>query len=169
MNKRFHDCGIRIHPKKTKVIYCKDKLRNGNFSKVSFTFLGYEFKARPTRNLKTGLVFMGFNPAIPRTTLKQMRKIIKFKWKIGISSNLSLEELAVRFNPIIRGWINYYGKFFKSSLHSLARYLNETLCKWARRKYLKLRRRRSETYRWLKRVFNDQPRLFAHWEHFKVY
>ena len=81
----------------------------------------------------------------------------------------SLQDLAKDFNPIIRGWFQYYGKFYVSSLKILSRYLNDSIVKWARRKFKKLRIHKSEAYKWLRRVFKDNPFLFAHWKWFKVY
>ena len=134
---RFRECGLEIHPTKTKIIYCKDASRAKTYENTTFTFLGFEFIRRESKNTRTKAIFMAFLPAIGKDTLKLMRVKIKRKWKLGLQNHKSLNDLAREFNPVIRGWIQYYGKFYKTALKPLANYLNDQLKKWARRKFKK--------------------------------
>ncbi|MBT9137077.1 MAG: hypothetical protein DDT34_02164 [Firmicutes bacterium] len=97
-----------------------------------------------------------------------MRKEIKHTWKLHVRSDLSLEQLAEKFNPVIRGWIQYYGMTYKTKLGDLANYINMRLVKWARRKYLNLKIHKQRAYDWLARVYNANQALFEHWKLFKV-
>ena len=167
LTKRLAECKLEIHPGKTKIIYCKDANRKGNHQNSEFTFLGYTFKARLVKNSRCGL-FMSFVPALSDFAWRQMKDIIKHKWKISLITSRSLEDIAKAFNPVIRGWIQYYGKFNKSSLARLARYINGKLCRWFRKKYRNQNNQKIRSYEWLKQVFNSKSKLFAHWEHWKV-
>ena len=75
----------------------------------------------------------------------------------------NLEDLARMFNPIIQGWINYYGRYYKSALYPTLRELDRRLVRWATRKYKRLRRHRRRAEHWLHRIAKRQPALFAHW------
>ena len=166
---RFKECGLEIHPTKTRIVYCQDDARRAVFPCTEFKFLGFLFKKREVRNRRTGSLFMGFGPAIGNDTLKEMRRIIKRDWKLGISTHKSFKDLAYEFNPIIRGWIQYYGAFHRSALKPLAKYLDGVLRKWARRKFKSLRIHKVRAVEWLKRVHENSPKLFAHWSVFAVY
>ncbi len=67
------------------------------------------------------------------------------------------------FNAVIRGWINYYGAFYKSALYPALRHLDRKLALWATRKFKRLRRHRRRAEQWLRQVAQRQPGLFAHW------
>ena len=67
------------------------------------------------------------------------------------------------YNPIIRGWMVYFGEYRPSELRELMQRLNQRLRKWAMRKYKKLRRRKKKAKRWLRRVALKQPSIFCHW------
>ena len=45
----------------------------------------------------------------------------------------SVVGIAQKLNPMIRGWIHYYGKYRMSSLHRVFRLLNQRLTRWARK------------------------------------
>ena len=106
---RFNQCGLEVHPDKTKVVYCKDKTRRGKFSVTSFDFLGYNFKPRLVRS-RDGKMFVGFNPAVSSSASKAMRDRVR-QWKLKYRVELSLEEIAVYCNPVLRGWMQYYGAY----------------------------------------------------------
>ena len=78
-------------------------------------------------------------------------------------SDKSLDDLARMFNPMIRGWINYYSRFYKSALYPTLRHLNRILTRWAGRKYKRLGRHRRRAMHWLGRIATRQPALFVHW------
>jgi group II intron reverse transcriptase/maturase len=166
ISKRLNKSGLELHPKKTKIVYCKDDNRRGDHQRISFDFLGFTFKPRQARNRK-GELFLGFTPAISRKALKRIRKTIK-KWRMHVRSDLSLEDIAKRINAVVRGWINYYGSFCKSALYSIVFYLNSKLIKWAMRKMKRLRGRRGRATGWLERIKKKQPQLFDHWHRLKA-
>jgi RNA-directed DNA polymerase len=107
-------------------------------------------------------------PAVSKDALKGMRKQVKLQWKIHLRSEMSLDILAEMYNPVIRGWIQYYGKFYKTELSSLANYINIKLVRWARRKYKSLKIHKQKAYDWLVRIYKDNPTLFEYWKLFKV-
>ena len=168
IDRRFKECGLEIHPEKTKIVYCKDESRKEDYPINEFTFLGYTFCRRTAKNQYTQRIFNSFLPAVSKKALKAMRQEIRLRWKLHLRSDLSLEELAEKYNPVIRGWIQYYGKFYKTELISLANYINMRLVKWARRKYLSLKIHKQSAYDWLVRVYNANPTLFEYWKLFKV-
>lgn len=166
---RFAECGLEIHPLKTRIIYCSDSRKRLNKAPISFKFLGYEFKERLTYSPKNKTLFMKFQPAISNDTLKSMRNIIKRQWRLGFRVDKSLEDLASEVNPVVRGWLNYYGLFNLKRLQFLALFIDKQLMKWARNKYKSLQRNYNASRDWLKSVFSKNPKLFAHWSQFHVY
>ena len=136
---RLADVGLELHPDKTRVVYCKDADRRGDHEVTSFTFLGYTFRPRLAKN-KWGKHFVNFLPAVSKDAVKTMSREIR-SWHIARRSDLSLGDLARMFNSIVQGWINYYGRFYKSMLYPLLRRINDHLMRWACRKYKRLRRR----------------------------
>ena len=160
---RFARCGLEMHPKKTKIVYCKDERRKGKHSNTSFDFLGYTFKAR--RCIKTGTkeTFTGFNPAVSKTAQKSMRsKTKKMKWYRR--SDLELIDIARIYNPVIRGWLNYYGRFYKTEMYRVLNHFNKTLVAWAKRKYKSLRGRKTRASQFLLKIAERESHLFAHWK-----
>ena len=158
---RLGDLGLELHPEKTRIVYCKDENRRGDHDHTSFDFLGYTFRRRRVRS-EAGDLFDSFGPAISDTAAKAIRQRIR-RWRLHLRSGSSLEDLAREVNPVVRGWINYYGRFYRSWLRrSLAR-INEYLVRWARRKYKRLARHPSRSWQWLGLVAERSPTLFAHW------
>ncbi len=159
---RLKQVGLELHPDKTRIVYCKDADRTGSYEHVKFTFLGYEFRPRLAKN-RHGKHFVSFLPAVSSEAMKAMGREIR-SWHWAKRSDKSLDDLARMFNSIVQGWINYYGRFYKSRLLYFLRRLNEHLVRWACRKYKhRLRNRERRAMRWLAGVFRRSPRLFAHW------
>lgn len=158
---RLGECGLKLHPDKTRIVYCKDSSRRGNAEDIQFEFLGYTFKPRPAID-KCGVRFTSFLPAISRTALKGISQRIR-SWKLGLRSDRSIEYLALRMNKIVRGWIAYYGRFYKSALVTLAKRLDASLVRWAMRKFKRLRGHKVRACHWLERQRSLHPNLFAHW------
>jgi RNA-directed DNA polymerase len=133
LKERFEACGLELHPTKTKIAYCKDGSRKGKHENISFDFLGYTFRPRLCRNRQTQGIFVSFTPAASRNAQKGMIKKIRM---LGIRklTDLSLEQIARWINPIINGWINYYGSFCRSELYRVLREVNKALIWWARHK-----------------------------------
>jgi len=159
---RFEACGLELHPQKTRIVYCRDDDRRQEYPETSFDFLGYTFRPRRARNWR-GKYFVSFLPAISPRAEKAIRQRIH-DWRMHLKPDKSIEDLSRMFNPIIRGWIQYYGRFYKSRLYRVLRHLNRALVHWARRKYKKLARHRRRADHWLGRLARRQPQLFAHWQ-----
>jgi len=164
---RFTQCKLELCTEKTKIVYCRNASGNEYNAEKSFDFLGYTFRPRSARNSCDGKLFVSFSPAVSRKALKAMRLKIKQHPLIRGCYSLSIEALAKAINPIIQGWINYYGKFGKASMSAIYRYINDKLQKWARMKYKKLQRRKKRSGKWLRELYLRKPTLFAHWRHWR--
>lgn len=160
---RLARCRLELHPQKTKVVYCKDANRLGRWEHESFDFLGYTFRPRRARNSR-GQYFASFSPAVSRQAAKEMRQTIRRNWKLPRRTDKELTDLANMFNPVLRGWIQYYGRFHRSAIAKALQTVNQALTTWVTRKYKTLKRHRTRAARWLGRVARRQPNLFAHWE-----
>ena len=159
---RMAQVGLELHPDKTRIVYCKDADRTSSSEHEKFTFLGYEFRPRLAKN-RHGKHFVSFLPAVSTDAMKAMGAEIR-SWSLGRRSDKSLDDLAVMFNSIVQGWINYYGRFYKSRLLYFLRRLNQHLVRWATRKYHKrLRNKERRAMAWLAEIARRSPRLFAHW------
>lgn len=160
IKERMQFCKLELNLEKTKIVYCKRNRRNDDHPHCSFDFLGFTFRPRITMS-KEGESFIGFNPAVSRIALKKMADTVR-SWHLGRRSDLSLEEIARRQNPVVRGWNNYYGAYHPSALFPLYEQLTEQLVKWAKRKYKKLRRYENAR-KWLRSVARKENQLFAYW------
>lgn len=158
---RLAQVGLELHPDKTRIIYCKDADRTGSFEHTKFTFLGYEFRPRLAKN-RHGKHFVSFLPAVSTDAMKTMGAEIR-SWTLGCRSDKSLDDLARMFNHIVQGWINYYGRFYKSRLLYFLRRLNTHLVRWACQKYQRLRHKERRAMALLAEIARRSPRLFAHW------
>jgi RNA-directed DNA polymerase len=162
LKKRFLACGLELHPEKTKIVYCKDDDRRGNYPNTSFDFLGYTFRSRRSKN-RWGKYFVNFSPAVSNKAKKKMRQTLR-SWRMHLRSDKELEDLSRMFNPIIRGWINYYSQYYKSELYDVLRHINRILVRWATRKYKRLQGHRRRANYWLGEVSKRDPWLFSHWQ-----
>lgn len=158
---RLEECGLELNEKKTKIVYCKDGRRKETYSQTQFTFLGYTFRRRCVRDAK-GDVFLGFTPAVSLEARKDMQTKTR-QGKIHLMSGHSLESIAKLYNPVLRGWMNYYGCFTGSAMYPVLRHFNKVLLKWAQRKYKKLKDRKMRSVRFMERVAKQRPDLFVHW------
>jgi RNA-directed DNA polymerase len=158
---RMAEVGLRLHPNKTKIVYCRDDNRPGNHEHISFTFLGYEFRPRKAK-ARNGNMYFSFLPAVSRAALKAMGTQVR-RWRLHRQTGSTPAELARWMNPIIRGWMNYYGRFHRSALYPLLERINNYLVRWARRKYAGLRAHK-RLKAWWQRLITRYPRGFAHWE-----
>lgn len=159
---RLAGCGLELNLQKTKIVYCKDDDRRGNHEHEKFIFLGYEFRPRRAKNYR-GKYFVSFLPAISDKAAKKIRQEVK-AWKLHLRSDKTLDDLARIFNPIIRGWVHYYGRYYRSMLHPVFRPLDRILVRWACRKYKKLRGHQRRAAHWLRRISVREPKRWAHWE-----
>jgi RNA-directed DNA polymerase len=159
--KRLAQCGLELHPDKTRIVYCKDEHRRATYANERFEFLGYTFRPRTAKG-KAGKLFVSFAPAVSDAALKDMGRELR-SWRLNCRSDKSLDDLAHMFNKVVQGWLNYYGRFYPSRLGQLLRRINEYLVRWAKRKYKRLRGHSRRARRWLVRVARRDPKLFAHW------
>ena len=158
---RLAAVGLELNLDKTRIVYCKDANRIGSDEHEQFTFVGYTFRPRSAMN-RRGETFVSFSPAVSDDNAKRIGRQIK-RWRLHLWSGLTLADLAQAINPIVRGWINFYGRFYRSELTSLLRRIDEYLARWAMRKYKRLRRRPTRAFRFLAAIAAREPRLFAHW------
>jgi len=161
LKERFEACGLTLHPEKTKIVYCKSGNNKGDYSRISFDFLGHTFKPRLIKS-RTGVFFVGFTPAISGRAAKAIRKKIR-SWSVFKSSGTDLIAVANYKRSTLWGWINYYGKYGRTELQRTLYYLDKVVIRWARRKYKRLKRRR-KVGQWFKGVRIRDPNLFVHWQ-----
>ena len=162
MKQRLEDCGLELHPEKTKIVYCKDDDRHMDYPVTKFDFLGYAFRCRRSKN-RWGKFFVNFCPAVSDSAKKAMRLKMR-SWNVQLRSDKTLEDISHMFNPILRGWMNYYGKYYKSEVYCIYRHFNSILTRWATRKYKRLRRHTRRAEYWLGRIASNESRLFCHWQ-----
>jgi RNA-directed DNA polymerase len=160
---RFEACGLEMHPDKTKIIYCKDANRKGNYPDTQFDFLGYTFRRRTAENNKTHVRFVSFVPAVSQKSLNSMREKTRTR-RFGRRTEVELEDIARMYNPVLNGWINYYGQYHKSGLYPMAQHFNKILATWVRRKYKRFKGSKVKSGQFLWNVFKKNPGLFAHWK-----
>ncbi len=159
---RLRECRLEMHPEKSRIVYCKDVNRQEVYPVIQFTFLGYCFRPRKAVD-KYGRVYVNFAPAVSREALKAMRQTVR-GWHIQLKCDKSLQDLSNMFNPVIRGWKNYYGRFHSSAMKPLWRSINAYLARWLMRKYKHLAKHRTRAYRELSRLAVKLPGMFVQWE-----
>ena len=163
IKQRLNVCGLEIHPKKTQIVFCKNSNLQGDYKQQSFDFLGYCFRPRLTKSAE-GKLFVGFTPAISPSSAKAIKRKIR-AWRLGHKTPLSLEEIAQKINPCLRGWINYFGAHNHSILMNVFRHLETRILKYIKRKYKKRCNHLRRAKRWLVKVYEHQPALFVHWQY----
>jgi RNA-directed DNA polymerase len=157
---RFAACKLALHPEKTRIVYCKDANRRGGFPAMSFDFLGFQFRARKT--MWQGKAVHGFLPAVSPNALVRISREVR-RWTLHHRSDKSLEELAAIYNPIIRGWIGYYGNFYRTQLRPTLKRIDLYVIRWARRKFKRMVHQTKGGRDWFDRLRRANPALFAHW------
>jgi RNA-directed DNA polymerase len=159
---RMEEVGLCLHPAKTKIVYCKDGRRRGAYPHTSFTFLGFTFRPRGARNPATGQMFLSFVPAISKDALNKISREIR-RWRLHRRIGFTFAQLAKAINPVLAGWMQYYGRFYRSALYPLLMRVNAYLVRWIRDKYERLRSRR-KALRCMRGIAERYPRMFAHWK-----
>jgi len=153
----FAACKLVLHPEKTKIVYCKDANRRGDFPNQSFDFLGFTFRARKALG-RGRRAFACFLPAASPKALTSISRTVR-RWALH-RSHKSLQDLAEMYNPCIRGWINYY---YKTQLRPTLKRIDLYVIRWVRRKFKRLRRKTKGARDWFDRLRRANPMLFAHW------
>jgi RNA-directed DNA polymerase len=160
---RLKECRLELNESKTRIVYCKDKSRQAEYSEISFDFLGYTFRPRMSYSPIKKEYFVNFSPAISRASIKAISQEMK-RWKINLRSSQTLEDFARTYNPILRGWWQYYGYFYKSAITVIFNQLNRMLTKWAMKKYRTLRHSKTQASKWLTKIARGKRELFFHWQ-----
>ena len=160
---RLAECRLELHPTKTRIVYCKDDRRRGKSETVMFDFLGYCFRPRSVLGPHSRRMFCGFTPAVSKQGLNAMRATIR-GLKLRKRTEVTLDDIARELNPMVRGWIAYYGQYTRSALYPLARYINQTLAIWLKRKYKRFHHRLGRARLFLEKIARENRRLFVHWQ-----
>jgi RNA-directed DNA polymerase len=166
LGERMAEVGLQLHPDKTKIVYCKDSDRRGSYEHTSFTFLGFEFRGRRARG-KNGRIFTSFLPAVSKDALKKISATVR-SWRLHRRTGLTMSQLAREINPVVRGWIQYYGAFGLKELYPLLQRINYYLVRWLRKKYRRLRTWKKLLPCW-ERITRQYPEMFAHWRQVNWY
>jgi group II intron reverse transcriptase/maturase len=162
--RRLVEVGLELHPDKTRIVYCKDSNRRGDYEEISFTFCGYTFRPRQARNKRTGEVFTAFLPARAPEKLTAMSRRVA-SWRLHRRTTQDLDGLAKEINPVLRGWFAYSTAFYPSAVIPLCKRIDRHLMRWARWKYKRLARSARRARAWLRGVRTRNPELFAHWRY----
>ncbi|WP_082268068.1 group II intron reverse transcriptase/maturase [Leptospira interrogans] len=160
--KRLESCMLMMHPDKSKIVYCRDRNRTQDYPNIQFTFLGFTFRPRSARD-KYGKVFTSFLPAVSRDAQVRMRQRIR-EWNLQLRTPTTIEEISRLYNPVLRGWLNYYGAFYKTEMRRVFEHFDRKVALWARRKYKKLSRSKRKSIYWLGKIAKREPWLFTHWQ-----
>ena len=158
---RMEQVGLRLHPDKTRIVYCQDGRRRASYEHTEFTFLGFTFRQRRSRS-KDGKQFSSFNPAISKPALKKISAEVR-SWRLHNRTGRDFVDVARDINPIVRGWMNYYGAFNRSAMYPLLQRINAYLIRWIRNKYKRLRAK-TKAFRCWRGIVQRYPRMFAHWK-----
>jgi RNA-directed DNA polymerase len=158
---RMADCHLALNDDKTLIVYCKDSNRKGSYEHERFDFLGFTFRPRKARNGR-GELFTSFLPAVSDGAAKTIRQTIR-RWRIHLWTGTPLAEIAREINTIVRGWVNYYGRFYPSWLARSLKNIDGYLVRWAMRKYKRLKRHPLRAWAFLEGVIAREPGLFSHW------
>jgi group II intron reverse transcriptase/maturase len=159
---RLAECQLEMHSTKTMIVYCKDGKRRRLYPNVTFDFLGYQFRPRTVRNSRSGEPFCSFTPAVSPSALKVMRSMVR-GLNIRRLTVRSLDDISRALNPLLRGWIQYYGKYNRSALEVMLRHINLTLRGWVMRKFKRFQGRRVAAAIFLEKMVQRRPALFEHW------
>lgn len=162
LGKRFKTFGLELNLEKTKIVYCKDEHRTGNYENIKFDFLGYTFRMRGAKG-KYGEIFNSFLPSMSDKARRAIREELR-SWRIQLRVNKSLKDIANMLNSKIQGWINYYSHYYKAGIVKLLEYINLILIKWVKRKYKNIRTIKKAN-NWLAKIAKRDTKLFAHWKY----
>lgn len=161
LQQRMQECGVALHPGKTKIVYCRDGKRRGPWDgPVSFDFLGFTFRARSERS-RHGRRFTGFSPAISRTAMARLSAQVR-DWRLHLRVTCTEAEIRQQVNPVVRGWMNYYGRYHRSQLYPLLARINYYLIRWMRKKFKRFKALKAAMRAWQQAV-TSRPGYFAHW------
>ena len=160
---QLKEWSLELNPDKTKIVYCKKDGRNEEYDETKFDFLGFTFRPRQAKTRK-GELFLNFLPAIANKSCTKINRAIR-NWKIHRQTSRTISEIAEEYNAIIRGWINYYGRFYKSAMYNSLRNIDRYLIRWLVKKYKRLKGSFRKASNLLIRIKKGKPDLFVHWKY----
>jgi group II intron reverse transcriptase/maturase len=164
IKERLARFGLELHPVKTKIVHCAQEGKPQGQYCGEFTFLGFTFRPRYAR-LGDGRWKSGYLPAVSKAAKKAMSRVIR-GWRLGRRTDLTFKEIATMINRVVAGWINYYGRFYKSLLISFLRdRINPHLIRWAMRKYKHLHRSPAKARERIAQIARQYKGMFIHWRH----
>jgi len=162
VHQRMDSVGLELHPQKTKIVYCRDYKRKEKHPTVKFDFLGYSFQPRTAYSKKKGNLFLGYDCAISIDSRKRIADKLE-ELNVDKLTFKNIVGVAQYLNPMIRGWVHYYGKFKMYELTKVFRLLSKRLVWWARKRYKRYKTSIRKGYKWLATVREQFPTLFYHW------
>ena len=160
IGKRMDEVGLRLHPAKTRIVYCKDGGRRGSYEHTSFTFLGFTFRARAARG-KNGKKFTSFLPAVSKDALNKMSAEVR-RWRLHLRTWHTMGSSPGRSIPSCGAGCSTTGRSTAPRCYPLLRRINAYLVRWLRKKYKRLASKKKARACW-ERITAQYPRLFAHW------
>jgi RNA-directed DNA polymerase len=160
---RFGECGLEMHPDKTKIVYCKDGSRKGQYPNTKFYFLGYTFRARLVKNRKRNSLFVNFTPAVSSKAVTTMRQTTR-KWNFRNRSDLSLHDIARMYNPVLRAGCRIMGSTVRRQCTRFSGISTRRWLPWAMRKFRRLKGHKTRASLFLEGIAKRQPQLFAQWQ-----
>jgi hypothetical protein len=163
VRERLRACKLQLNDHKTGIVYCQDYRREKKHYRKKFDFLGFSFQPRGVRSIREeGEMFLGYDCAISSASRKRIADEIRqtnfHKWSTG-----TIEQIAEQFNPRIRGWLSYYGKYRRKEMNRVFRVFHFRLVKWLLNRYRSLKRSRVKAYQWIRRLRKTRPEIFYHW------
>jgi len=148
--------------RKRKSSIARTMIDEGHTPTKSLISLAIRFGPRRSKNRK-GKHFINFSPAVSNKSAQAMRDTIR-SWNLPKRSDKGDRRSLHMFNPIIRGWLRYYGRYYRSALYPPMRQLDRDLALWAKRKYKRLRNHLRRATHWIASISRRSPALFAHWQ-----
>jgi RNA-directed DNA polymerase len=162
LRERLAACKLELHPDKTRIVYCCDQKRRDTYPNIEFVFLGFTFRPRQSVD-KQGQRYISFLPGVSRDALTAMRQKVR-RWHLQLKSELDLGKIAKKINPVLRGWMNYYGRYYASALKPLWLHVNDALVRWMKRKCKRYKRHPRDAERSLRLSAARSPKMFVHWD-----
>jgi len=160
LTQRFSECGLTLHPVKTKIVYCKSWKITSVFKCISFDFLGFTFRPRLSK-LKSGGLLVCFLPAISQKAAKRIcSEINSWSWLGWVQCEV--EDIIRYSQSKIRGWMAYYGQYGRGLIKHVLFHFDQKLNIWARRKYKSLNTEK-RAVQWVNAFRSQNPKLVAYW------
>lgn len=165
IKERMQQCKLNLHPAKTKIVFCPSTRRKTPQGEAQqFDFLGFTFRPRKVVT-RSGKISFGFLPGI---SVKSTKRIVEHlrSLKINAWSNRSLTHLSKALGPMIRGWLQYYGKVSRYGMTTLFYRVNARIIKWAYRKFRRFKKIKSlyAAKKWIQSIAKSYKYLFPHWQ-----